>query len=204
MIGILGLDSKDWRREWWTRFGSWLAIYAAAFLALGIATIFGPWVLLRGIPNGLQSMPFSTWTAVLGWIGTVIGGLLAGNSERSDGEQANSTTALLMAWFARFAALSFIVGALFAVATLVHIVLANLSDVDRILEGSYASNLRQLKGIAYIRAAVVLCVVGAITSWRFDLNVFGLNRFYRNRLVRCYLGATRWQPGKRRPHIFTG
>jgi len=33
--------------------------------------------------------------------------------------------------------------------------------------------------------------------------VFGLNQFYRNRLVRCYLGATRWAPGLRTPHPFT-
>ena len=204
MIGILGLDSKDWRREWWTRFGSWLAIYAAGFLAIGIATVFGPWVLLKGIPRGLASTPWATWTAVLGWIGTVIGGLLAGNSERSDGEHANSTTAIAIGWFARFAALSFIIGALFAVATLVHIVLANLSDVQDILAGNYWQNLHELNGSAYVAAAVVLGSVGLITSWRFDLNVFGLNQFYRNRLVRCYLGATRWQPSKRHPHIFTG
>jgi len=30
-----------------------------------------------------------------------------------------------------------------------------------------------------------------------------LNEFYRDRLVRCYLGATRWQPGTRHPHPFT-
>lgn len=204
MIGILGLDSKDWRREWWTRFGSWLAIYAAGFLAIGTATVFGPWILLKGIPKGLEATPLATWTAVLGWIGTVIGGLLAGNSERSDGEHANTTTAMALGWFARFAALSFIIGALFAVATLVHIVLANLSDVQNILKDNYWTNLKQLNGSAYLAAGAVLALVGLVTSWRFDLNVFGLNQFYRNRLVRCYLGATRWQPHKRRPHIFTG
>ena len=32
---------------------------------------------------------------------------------------------------------------------------------------------------------------------RVDINEFSLNAFYRNRLVRCYLGATRFQPGER-------
>ena len=31
--------------------------------------------------------------------------------------------------------------------------------------------------------------------------IFGLSEFYRSRLVRCYLGATR---NKRHPHPFTG
>jgi len=40
-------------------------------------------------------------------------------------------------------------------------------------------------------------------SWLFGINIFGLSQFYRNRLVRCYLGATRWAPGLRKPHPFT-
>src|SRR5262249_55956865 len=31
-----------------------------------------------------------------------------------------------------------------------------------------------------------------------------LNAFYRSRLVRCYLGATRFAPGERNPQNFTG
>jgi hypothetical protein len=50
----------------------------------------------------------------------------------------------------------------------------------------------------------LLVIVAVIFSWRFDLNTFGLNQFYRNRLVRCYLGATRWEPGARTPDRFTG
>ena len=37
-------------------------------------------------------------------------------------------------------------------------------------------------------------------SWRVNLNEFSLHTFYRNRLVRCFLGASR----KRTPHPFTG
>ena len=39
---------------------------------------------------------------------------------------------------------------------------------------------------------------------RVDINDFSLNAFYRNRLVRCYLGATRFAPGERHPQNFTG
>jgi hypothetical protein len=38
-------------------------------------------------------------------------------------------------------------------------------------------------------------------AWRVDLNEFSMNLFYRNRLVRCYLGASR---KSRRPNPFTG
>ncbi len=43
----------------------------------------------------------------------------------------------------------------------------------------------------------------ALVAWRVDINEFSLNAFYRNRLVRCYLGATR-PPGERSPQSFTG
>ena len=45
-----------------------------------------------------------------------------------------------------------------------------------------------------------------LMAWRVDINEFSLNAFYRNRLVRCYLGATRFSPTthKRNPQNFTG
>lgn len=44
--------------------------------------------------------------------------------------------------------------------------------------------------------AVVLCLAGValaafLYALRLDINIFSLNSFYRNRLARCYLGATR-------------
>ncbi len=38
-------------------------------------------------------------------------------------------------------------------------------------------------------------------SWRVDINEFSMNLLYRNRLVRCYLGASR---DNRHPNAFTG
>ncbi|HUR32250.1 MAG TPA: patatin-like phospholipase family protein, partial [Vicinamibacterales bacterium] len=200
MIGILGHDSEDWRREWWTRLGAWLGIYAAGFLAVGVGAVFGPLALLKlfGAHPG--------WSAstVLGWVGTVVGGLFGGHSEQSDGENAKSTTAKLTSLFARFAAVAFIVGGVFLVATVVHVVLVNIADVSTIGDEVYWDNLDRVTWRELGVAALVLAVIGSALSWRFDLNVFGLNQFYRNRLVRCYLGATRWVPGLRKPHPFTG
>ena len=38
-------------------------------------------------------------------------------------------------------------------------------------------------------------------AWRLDINIFSLHFFYRNRLARCYLGASN---SKRRPNLYTG
>src|SRR5690606_23541327 len=47
-----------------------------------------------------------------------------------------------------------------------------------------------------------LAVLAVVLSSRVDVNVFSLGPLYRNRLLRCYFGASR--PGQRRPHPFTG
>ena len=42
---------------------------------------------------------------------------------------------------------------------------------------------------------------GLILAWRVDINDFSMHHFYKNRLVRCYLGASR---PKRKPDPFIG
>jgi hypothetical protein len=49
---------------------------------------------------------------------------------------------------------------------------------------------------------LLLAGAGALLSWRVDINVFSMHNFYKNRLVRCYLGASRRK--QRRPSPFTG
>jgi len=49
--------------------------------------------------------------------------------------------------------------------------------------------------------ALILLACCLILSWRVDVNDFSLHHFYRNRLVRCYLGASN---STRNPHPFTG
>jgi hypothetical protein len=47
----------------------------------------------------------------------------------------------------------------------------------------------------------IVSIACVCLAWRVDLNEFSMNLFYRNRLVRCYLGATHVH---RRPNPFTG
>ena len=50
---------------------------------------------------------------------------------------------------------------------------------------------------------VLLLVLAILLACRVDVNVFSMNLLYRNRLVRCYLGASRLA-GARHPNPFTG
>jgi hypothetical protein len=203
MIGMLGHASPDWRREWWTRLGSWMGIYGAAFLAISLGAILGPVLTLKALDGSWGSTV--QWSSIIGWAGTVIGGLVAGNSSQPDAERAKTASAKAVGIFARVAAVVFIIGAICLVATLVHVLLVKIwASGSAISANRYWFNANVLGAREYLWTAGALLLIGVVCSWRFELNVFGLNQFYRNRLVRCYLGATRWVPGFRKPHEFTG
>src|SRR5437763_8674471 len=63
----------------------------------------------------------------------------------------------------------------------------------------------QHSGAMLILLAVLLAVVPLaiflLFGWRVDVNEFSMNPFYRNRLTRCYLGAS---SRKRAPNPLTG
>src|SRR5205823_4686061 len=62
-------------------------------------------------------------------------------------------------------------------------------------------------GVSYPPLTLFTIVVGLVlmsifVSWRIGVNEFSMHHFYKNRLVRCYLGASRWQV--RKADWFTG
>ena len=64
---MMGRQSTDGVREWWSRLGAWLGIYATAWMVIAVAAVYGPqWVDLA-----IASHPWTSVTAGGGWIGTV-------------------------------------------------------------------------------------------------------------------------------------
>jgi hypothetical protein len=201
IIGLIGTDSEDWRREWWTRFGSWIGIWGVGFMLLSLTSVYGPLLTLSAFDHA-WGLP--QWSTVGGWIATIAGGLMSGNSERTSGGEGRTRTASVLEWFSKIAAIVFIIGAVLIGATVLHVLLTKIFTSDAVSASTYWQQLTDLETREYWWTFLALIVVGLVFSWRFEINIFGLNQFYRNRLVRCYLGATRWRMGMRRPHAFTG
>ena len=199
IIGLIGHDSPDWRREWWTRFGSWLGICGVGFLSLNIVSVFGPHVTLWLFHGRWTTYG---WGSALGWVATVVGGLLTGSSDRTNGDE-RALMDKAIGWFTKFAALLFILGAILIASTGMHVLLLK-GWTGASPSPDYWHDINMLTPGHYAWTFLGLLILGVVFSWRFEINVFGLNQFYRNRLVRCYLGATRWRPGLRKPHKFTG
>ena len=203
LIGFTGRNTDEGFREWWTRFGTWLAIFSGAGVFICGVAVFGPWLILcLSKPN---SWPIRSikWGSVLAWLGTVIGGLFAGQSSKTSGED-ESTNAPALEMLARVGGFLFIVGSFLLGSTLLYLLLFEIFATESsVTEADCFHVFAEFSGWQIPIAFLLALVLGCLFSWFFEINIFGLNQFYRNRLVRCYLGATRWVPGLRIPNPFT-
>jgi hypothetical protein len=193
LIGMLGRDSTDGVREWWSRLGAWLAIYAAAWMVLAVSAVYGP----RWVDWLFTNAAGLTLSGIAGWVATVAGGLMAGNSASTGGSAAKGFGTKAKELLARIAPFAFIAGVLLMVSYAIHAIIGANGGFDWWVRPGEPA-------VALPLVLLAICLaVTALLAARVDINEFSLNAFYRNRLVRCYLGATR-DEAVRTPQNFTG
>ena len=108
----------------------------------------------------------------------------------------------------------FLVGLVLFLATAVHIATGLVFNTSKTTDLWHFNNLRwdflykdywivlQSPPADWLAIlGVIFFVAGVLLSWRVDINDFSLHHFYRNRLVRCYLGASN---PDRKAEPFTG
>jgi hypothetical protein len=198
-LGLSGRRMLDNIREWWSRVGAWLMIYSLAILAACGIVLFSP-IIFDWIGDRL-----SAWVqggVITGWLITLVSTLLLGKGESSSGTNEKKTPVLNL----DNAALVVFLGLLFGAAWIVRFM---LTPEGYSPQGNDPLLLNTLNGGygGWGRFWLVfggLLSVGAALVWRVDLNEFSMNHFYRNRLVRCYLGGATHRKDNRRPHPFTG
>lgn len=206
-IGLISRGFSEDVREWWGRLGGWATLVTALWL-LGFAlVIYAPaFVAWLG-----------AWTAAagIGWIAATAAGVLLGKSAASSivrpGQILERITTLLP--------FVFVAGLVIAVIAIMHAALAPSAEACAIANASWDESMPPLSPLAahietvyceltfarrdtMLEWLVGLALIALIMSLRVDVNVFSLGPLYRNRLLRCYLGASR--QGVRQPHPFTG
>ncbi len=191
LVGILhqGLAGRSFTsdaREWWGRLGAVIALWVAAFCGLFALALFGP-DLLRFLAANV-----SRWAQALiasGWVATTVWGVVAGKSAICGTKEANRAGESA----AKVAPFVFVAG--------LGVVLSWLVDFALNSGGLYDASF-STAALAGVLAAIVagLVAVVFVFSCRVGINDFSMHAFYRNRLVRAYLGASH----KRDPHPFTG
>jgi hypothetical protein len=179
LIGFLGRTFRNSHREWLSRMAAWMGLFMLLWASATGFSLLGPKIVLwlRGKLVGIATLTT--------WLGGSLGGLLAGWSSKSSGGKDDQAPALSPAELLAVAGpYIFVFGLLLVLSALADKILMN-----------FASPL----AVALIY--VTTFAVCAFFAWRVDINEFSLHAFYRNRLTRCYLGASRT---KRDPNPFTG
>jgi hypothetical protein len=196
-IGLMGADFPDATREWLARLAALLSIACAGWMALFAIGVFGPWWVSS----------LALWSGKLvaglggGWIATTVAGVLAGQSARTNGAGSGNQDSSVLEWIGKIAPTVFMIGYLLAISFAVHAIVAS-PKLD--IEGYWQAYLISTPGVWPTAAVLVLCcaLLELLLPLRININEFSMNHFYKNRLVRCYLGASR--ADVRRPNPFTG
>ena len=173
-MAVMGSFFPDERREWWGKMGAqvhrsiliWLLVTAAVLLIHD--TSKKVFILLQATYPGI----FAGWFAFIGYAVK-----LAYHSGTSDEKNKEGKWGV-KEYLIRIAPYLFIIGfLLLGVIILNKITLAFGDPSDKFGH--------------YLALGFGLGAVTAFLSWRVGVNEFSLHYFYRNRLVRAYLGATR-------------
>jgi len=200
-LGLLGRAFSDIRREWLARLRAWSLLYAGLWtgvvgLAL-LAPYAGYWMFYRS-----TTLKFSSVAAFAAAHLTTI---LTGWSGKADGKPTETGFLRMkpMDLLALAAAPVTIIGLLLGISS------AAAWDVDRLYSSlpwlAQQAHLPVLGDISYgfvdVICVSVALLVAVLFGWRVDVNEFSMQLFYRNRLSRCYLGAT---VSNRQADPFTG
>jgi predicted acylesterase/phospholipase RssA len=201
-LGLIGRAYEDGLREWWARLGGVVLAVAICWFLLSVSTLFVPkWLRLVMI---LALKSDSSWSArtwkllsavgviglVGGWIAATLKGLLsaksnqaAGPSQSSDNGGRSSANPAEVA--VRIAPPVFATGLVIILSVVLY----------------FTFPLETTKCWEILAICICLYVLSRFFGERVDVNEFSLHNAYRNRIVRCYLGATN---NDRQPQPFTG
>jgi hypothetical protein len=204
-LGFEGMAASDERREWWSRLGAWLSIVGVGWGILTTIAYFSPYLMARGgISLGSAAFSWGTLTALGAWLAS---------SGKSNGINLpfdrNWATSLIITTAPYVFMLGFLVAVTALTQALELWLRFDLSpefgsppfSLVRFTETYWSAVVPEDVRAPFL--ALGLLVAAFLLAWRVDVNEFSMHHFYRNRLVRAYLGASRSRR-HRRPNAFTG
>jgi hypothetical protein len=199
-IGLLGRDYPEMYREWWSRVGGAAISMGAVWITWCALSIDVPMYL----PSWLASL--GQWTnqvIAAGWLGslaTAVGLVhsLSGNATSGKALPKRAAAAAMLATVV-------LVVLVIAIACGAFALMQCNTTISPKGDGSVPTGSSILNDFSFLPAAGMVFLVSAFTAvvlgWRVDINRFSLHDMYKNRLIRCYLGASNKM---RKPNLFTG
>ncbi len=185
-IGLMGRGMIDAHREWWGRLGGLLTIYSACWFFLFLIAVYFPFRLHRFLAaGGHQGI---TLSGALVWLASTAYGVAFGKSDRSGLSILDAPyRQKLLHYAARVTPYIFVLGVLLG--------LSLLAQAFCVWINGHGHSVQHMPSDVYFNPVVPLAcflLFGAAValSWRVDVNEFSTHYLYRNRLIRCYLGAS--------------
>jgi hypothetical protein len=197
-VGIASSETSDEDREWWSRFGAWLLITIAVWLATSAVVFVGPVAVHRTLGWLDVKIASPTLGKTLVTLLTALLGVIAARTSR---ETKTATT--VPAWrrivFA-VAAPSFVILLLVGLSSANVRLLIWLDSLHLVPEYAHPTG----GGLPEIAVLLVsFAALGLVMGLIVAVNKFSLHGMYRSRLIRAFLGASR-PAAARRPNRFTG
>jgi predicted acylesterase/phospholipase RssA len=214
-IGLAGREFTEDAREWWGRLSGALMLSTLYVTALFAISLDGP----KLIPWLVREhYSWVRWLLGAVWAGITGGGLIAGKATA----KPNASTGIGRTIIVKIAPYVFIIGLLLLLSTFADRTFSNLGNFGQNFPTAWstkahtfvetlpawaqalAADLRQMGRACessvwfYI---VLFFALATFLSRREGINRFSMHSLYRNRLVRCYLGASN---PNRQPQPFIG
>ena len=176
---IMGKFFPDERREWWGRMGAMLHRFMFWWIVITLAALW--------LPHQIQSlMNVDNIGKILGTVGGWVGLIGIAVKMAFSASESNTATPSGMQRFKdifiRIAPYLFLLGFLLIGASV-------LETLKKFLIRDGANDVNVLLYKCYLTLGFLTLTF--LLSWRAGVNEFSLHDFYKNRLVRAYMGATR-------------
>lgn len=171
-MAIIGKLFPDYRREWWGRTGAYLHRFMFFWILICFAALIMPdlWANFKA-EDALIGIPITGgWAAIVAW-----GVKIAFSSK---GDEDPKKFAGIMNKIAKIVPFIFMIGVLLLGSAIIEMI----KKVNKSLVDDLGANCILTVGLAGITF---------LLSWRVGVNEFSLHHFYRNRLIRAFMGATR-------------
>jgi Patatin-like phospholipase len=206
IVGLFSAFFDDMQLEALGQVGALCNMASTVWFVVAALSIYGPFIILK------LGSALGVWihTLTLGWIASTAGGLLSAKDPASGGNGRSSPGPAY--WLSVIAPYVFLIGLLFIVSEGVDYAfqsagfqsIAHFPKIERaglILRvfdlrflGSsftgFALTSFTFAGFTFTLIAI-LALIAAVFALTVDINDFSMHNLYKNRLVRCYLGASR-------------
>jgi hypothetical protein len=212
-LALAGRELSDEQREWWSRLGAWFLLAMGGWLLMCGICFFVP-LWLPAVETRVAALGI-TWGSI-----TAVGASMAfsANSGRNSGGKEPWYYKPVLA----VTPTVFVLGILSFVSVLLFWAIQKLMSFWSVFSGDAVAHqlcctnvnfftsmqqnywaLMYPSSLVSVWLMLVLAGFCALLAWRVDINEFSMHHFYRNRLVRAYLGASRSR-AHRQPNSFTG